>query len=742
MENMPDFDSMTPEEMMAWMEALAKRQGATEGLTTSADMDVPEIDPSSVEIDEPGYIPYGMDPEVWAQKKAVEDEARAARIAAMRSETKGAPEPQAEHEPELEPESDATNPLQFLAELSGVSEADEFELPDAIGEDAVETAPEADDILASLSGISDAGQIAEDWMPDLEAAPDLGALDSLDFGSLEGLDDFEPAAADDQLEWLESLVSEPEVDEPEALKEDLEFGIEGQADAFEEMDEEMLLEDSDILEDSAVSAVLNDSMDWLSDFADTQSMERLAEQAAASKEVLDASDDLDAFFDRIGDDDLGVREDDEPSDVDVAAGIAVRSALPTIEVPGLGDVSDALETGADVPPEDVEAWMGSLLDQGIQREDVVDEDEEAAEALDDEAVLVQEDLPSWLVEQVGPPPTDAELAETGDLPDWLTAPVSDEQSAEFEEMFNQMSAQPAAEEAPELDFSDIEVVPLDTGAIRVQMDDPWVEAFELEREERLTDTGRLAAWYDSAAHEVEAARAATEPVSSAEVDEPESVEMPAVQLETADLPVEDELPPGEPQSIPSWMEHESTIDEGAAMSTAMPTPVNLEDELPDWLKQAQLESDEVGTVPSWLSESLSTEEYKILNPEPSADAAPAEPSPIIAPAPSTAAPRRSEPTRPAAERLAAIPLSEAANVINQARASLKLGDVNAMLDSYDRLIRSEVALEEVEIDVERVTRDPVHKTNPAVLRVYGDVLLRRGKLQQALDTYRAALNLL
>ncbi|NOG50540.1 MAG: hypothetical protein HND48_14795 [Chloroflexi bacterium] len=163
-------------------------------------------------------------------------------------------------------------------------------------------------------------------MPSLDAAPDLGALESLDFGSLEGLGDLEPAAAaDDQLEWLESLVSVPDIDEPEALKEDLEFGIGVNADAIGEMDEEMLLEDSDILEDSAVSAVLNDSMDWLSDFADTQSMERLAEQAAASKEVLDASDDLDAFFDRIGDDDLGVRDDDEPSDVDHEAGIAVRS---------------------------------------------------------------------------------------------------------------------------------------------------------------------------------------------------------------------------------------------------------------------------------------------------------------------------------------------------------------------------------------------------------------------------------
>jgi len=59
-DNMPDFDSMSQEEIMAWMETLAKRQGAHEGFTTEADMDIAEIDPSTVIIDEPGYIPYGQ----------------------------------------------------------------------------------------------------------------------------------------------------------------------------------------------------------------------------------------------------------------------------------------------------------------------------------------------------------------------------------------------------------------------------------------------------------------------------------------------------------------------------------------------------------------------------------------------------------------------------------------------------------------------------------------------------------
>ncbi len=53
----PDFERMTPEEQMAWLESLAKRQGASdEELITSADLDIPI--PEDVEIDEPGYVPF------------------------------------------------------------------------------------------------------------------------------------------------------------------------------------------------------------------------------------------------------------------------------------------------------------------------------------------------------------------------------------------------------------------------------------------------------------------------------------------------------------------------------------------------------------------------------------------------------------------------------------------------------------------------------------------------------------
>lgn len=782
MDNMPDFDSMTPEEMMAWMEALAKRQGATEGLVTAGDMDVPEIDPESVAIDEPGYIPFGMDPEVWAQKKAKEDAERAERIAAMKAEkaTSQPAEPAASAAPVDREALDQTNPLDFLADMSAAPDVPSFDFAEEPAEaaqgfdfDARETGEELpafdvldeavsaqadaplDDLFAELANAdisSDSGDM--EWLSSLgEAAAELPNLDALDFGSLEMLDEPAAQAESNPLEWLESLVSgdsEPveAVSETEAPS--------AQASAIADMDE-MLLEDAEILEDSAVSAVLNDPMEWLADFAEARPMDELAGQAAGTPDS--GPDDLNAFFDRLqtGDEAMEVAGDE-----DFDSGLIDFGGTPTFETDEVGlGIGNALTQGEDVPAEDMKVWMDSLLDRGIQRTDVTDEDEE-------EPLAEAGELPAWLVDQVGAPPstTDELLAAESDLPEWLTAPVSDAQTLEFEEMFNQLQAEPEAEE-DQFSSADLEipdVAPLDTGAIRVQMDDPWVEAFELERDERLSDTGKLAAWYESAAHEVEAARQSEAHRLQETAAEPIAAQPPASAstLKSAQLPYDEELPPGEPQSVPTWLGGTA-----AAMSptpppvtplvqppvfTEAPQPTGSDEDLPDWLRAAQLESDEATQVPSWLTDSLTTDEFAILqldkNGQPLSHPMQDEPTtpvpvvpagsekPITQRATSEARTTSVRPTREA------IPAHEAGNVLNQARASQKMGDVGAMLDSYERLIRSEVALEDVEADMERVSKDAVHKSNPAVLRVYGDALLRRGKLQQALDTYRAALNLL
>src|SRR5690606_18766509 len=105
-ENTPDFDSMSPEEIMAWMESLAKRQGASsEGFTTAADMEIAEIDPDTVVIDEPGYVPFGQE----APKKE-----EAAPPSAAAAPAQPEPEPAVAQEPEPEP---APEPEPVAAEV-------------------------------------------------------------------------------------------------------------------------------------------------------------------------------------------------------------------------------------------------------------------------------------------------------------------------------------------------------------------------------------------------------------------------------------------------------------------------------------------------------------------------------------------------------------------------------------------------------------------------------------------------
>ena len=53
-----EYQAMIDDDPMAFLESLAARQGANpEEFTTDANLEVPEIDPDSVVIDEPGYVP-------------------------------------------------------------------------------------------------------------------------------------------------------------------------------------------------------------------------------------------------------------------------------------------------------------------------------------------------------------------------------------------------------------------------------------------------------------------------------------------------------------------------------------------------------------------------------------------------------------------------------------------------------------------------------------------------------------
>jgi hypothetical protein len=152
----PDFDSMSPEEVMAWMESLAKRQGAVEGFTTAADMQIEEIDPASVHLDEPGYVPFG---EESSHKASAPAEA-----------------------PPPAPEPTAPAPLP---------------LPDEEDEQETQPAP------AALSGIA--------WLESLAA--DQGDFPELDLSSLSAEIESDAVTAEptNPVDWLESLAGDDAV---------------------------------------------------------------------------------------------------------------------------------------------------------------------------------------------------------------------------------------------------------------------------------------------------------------------------------------------------------------------------------------------------------------------------------------------------------------------------------------------------------------------------------------------------
>ena len=78
--------------------------------------------------------------------------------------------------------------------------------------------------------------------------------------------------------------------------------------------------------------------------------------------------------------------------------------------------------------------------------------------------------------------------------------------------------------------------------------------------------------------------------------------------------------------------------------------------------------------------------------------------------------------------------------LQSARASLQDGNINEALADYERVVRANDQLDAVVADVSKLLKK--EKDNAAAYRVLGDALMRQGKLQAALDTYRRALNML
>jgi len=761
-ENTPDFDNMSPEELMAWMETLAERQGATEGFTTEKRVDIAEVDPDSAKDTGPGYIPYGMSEEEWAKRQEKEEAEKQARLAerARQQELEQAPPPVAGETVDLPDFGDDDEAIEPAAAL------DDFALPalDELG------------ISADTSGVTDVQPAAEaeggveglGWLEDLAAEQtsdfpemDLSGLgDELANMDLSGLDaDMGDAA--DPMAWLEDMAGSQEVPSPaedSPAPPEMSGGGDDDVDPIEWL--ESLAAQSDDppgVDEFMTDASLEIPVPDLMDETQAPGYEDFEFENASPSDSVDLPD-IDSLdvVDSTDPDDPSAWLDSLAASQGASPGDDPFAQLPTEVSDDTNDeaILSKLNKGIS-DPSDMENWMSALLEKGANRDDVesdyIEEEEDAA---------IEAQIPDWLLDQVGTPPEflndeadaaqaaapvaddDVELPagledfdapiDEANIPDWLQDDVVEDVDlgGDEENIFA------AADQATLDDLTD------DSGTIDTS--DPWVEAFEEERtQEGVPD------WYME------------------KLAETTSDGQPV--LEPADLDPEAELPHGQPEPVPDWLTADSAptpaflMDDDDAVEPAIPgdtswlegltdeTSEISDEDIPDWLKeqvtgdsepvepvanagpsgQSWLEDadiDKVETIPDWLLDTISEgEEPEAIASANVIEAPTSQPVPQAAPIPATPAPA---------------PAADVSDALQSARTKFQNDDLDGALADYESVVRANAGLDEVINDLSTAIKKPPHKNAAPIYRVLGDSLMRKGRLQDALDTYRKALNLL
>ncbi len=686
-DNMPDFENMSFEEQMRWLESLAKRQGAdAEELLTTADMDVQEIDPDSVVLDEPGYIPYGEDKPVEFNQPA-------------RATT---PEPPPQ-EPITPPSAPVVTTPEPVAEQEGSLAWLESLAANQSENDAL--------FNLDIGSLVDEPQTSEpavdpvSWLEDL--ARSQGEIES------SAPQTQESARDDDAMRWLESLAKRQGADSEELLTE-----------------ADIPIEDVDSRE-----VELPNYTPFGFDTPPITRSHVTSETPSARSTTPTPEPDPTEWLQSLAAE-QGIDEDGVT---------ATRRPDPVVEpeTEAIGDIEKALLSG-EVTPEQMQVWMEHQMERGLERTDVPDyiETDEQAEATADEDQLLEAEIPDWLLEVSGGPPSIEAEAETdnrpsleslfgetpvdtalptaqeltSDIPNWLLEGDEPDQLA-IDDIFAELSDEHTPSETDhELEIAEIAPIDLD-----IDVDDPWVEAFELEYGQELPQGTDIPEWYERNLNDPNRI-AAIETPSAEEFTAPPLdlfAEIQGLSMPTSTLPEETNLTAGVEQAIPDWLsELHTTTASAESIGVAEPELLDADaindDEFPDWLKEIQ----ESESEPTWLAEPAVEEAVSFVVETPAEQ--PTAPPPATTPPP---APK---------------PQHSGDWSLETARSKAQAGEVDLSLNDYDQLVRANQNLDEAVEDLSTLVK--LHRNNPIVYRVLGDGLMKQGKLQAALDTYRAALN--
>ncbi len=524
---------------------------------------------------------------------------------------------------------------------------------------------------------------------------------------------------DAALAWLESLAAKQGAKEEELLtrpEERIETPPEwvaeeataGEAEAAETM-ETSGAEPTETAEATEVP-------DWLSELGETEEPEatddsEVATVAEASEEpeVPEVPEWLSAL-----------------SEPEVSEGTAIAEATeeepqPTPsaqqpEEPAVAEPSDLSDTDAAL------AWLESLAaKQGAKEEELLTRPEErietppewVAEAAEAEGIA-EAAVPD---EAEGTEATEAaEILEEPEIPEWLT-------NLKSEEVLEAAGEAKAAESVPEWLAgltSEGETEPVAEEAAGTE---PAMETPEAEEE--------LPAWLSEPKPE-EAAEPKVERPATEEAPAIPLAEMPTVPSPTAPEAMEEELP--------AWLSEEAP---GTPLTSEEAEAKTVEEGLPAWLNEES--TPEAGTLaeePEGVTEVAAEEATEWVPEEAIAPKAEAEPEeevyawqPPAVEAEVTAEPAEEAPPPPPTTKA-----DRYAIWLAQARTALEQGDLETALEQYNRLIKKSRFLEDIIADIQNALYR--HPVDVQLWQALGDAFMRADRLQDALDAYTKAEELL
>ncbi len=683
---------------MAWLESLARRQGANvDELTTAADLDVPMPAADTV-LDEPGYTPgYDSAPKKKDAEQPTETGIKPPEPTPLPpTPPHPKPTPAAPPPPSPEPAPDLTfddplggaDPMAWLESLARRQGANVDELTTAAdldvpmpAADAQSTAPGYTDFDPFSAGTLSPSARALEQPPPAAAQPESTSEDAL--------------GGADPMAWLESLAAK-------------------QGAPLEELPTMRAEAAPSTPPESVPLSDESDPMAWLASFGDPTPYDSVSDFASPSTDQFTIE---------------SMTPDAALSWLD-SLSAEVEAASPPPSAPE--GISPIEAGGLSNDPQEVQAWLTSQLGSLMQ---VRAEEDELPLPIDDSPAEPSSSLPDWLSEAIVDPTLPAARGALdpdiklptppADLPTWLL------ESAEPAALDLDLGEDFLPEETPALEAIPEMAIELDPQEIERMIKptspeevDDLAEYFNEEYDRRRAGDETIPLWYLEALQRAESAPLPEPTAQPPAEPEPEFTFAPLGEGDMPDwlkmMQPEPEVPVAPEPALPAavgtegidWLD---ALTEG--MSEEEPAPAT---ERPEWLAPT-------GSLDPSVVERFEAEQAA-RTPEP-------PPAPVAQPAPAYVPP--TPPPTPPAPAPAPMRSAAVAASLGQARQQVAAGQVLPALESYQALVDSMENLEDVRADLRQLAEQ--HPKEPKVRRLLGDTHMRLGDLQAALDTYLNAL---